>query len=137
MFAIELSMSSGAGSLYMYDFDEGISESLLVLMDGSFTSNNVYFTQTGGNWYASTSSGGTNLDLGSSLDFGFFFGNSGSTFLSYDLTEIVPGDDYQLFSVETGMTVRTHDAAPVPEAGTFLLLGSGLLGLGIFARRFV
>jgi len=64
----------------------------------------------------------------------YFLGGM-TTFTTYDLTVITPGEVYQLsadlFNNDgiSDMIVAVSDAAPVPIPGTVLLLGSGLVGL--------
>jgi len=135
VFTIELTSTGGAGSLYMYDFDEGTVDDLLLLPDGAFSSATISFSTNGTDWFADTTSGGQALNLGNNPDFGFYFLGGMTTFTTYDLTVITPGEVYQLsadlFNNDgiSDMIVAVSDAAPVPIPGTVLLLGSGLVGL--------
>jgi hypothetical protein len=116
----------------MYDW--GNTDSSLEIFSGpGSVAETVYFTQEDSSWYACLS-GGAEIDLGESLDFGFSFGDGTSMYYTYDLTVIDAGEVYQLSPDGNDITIYTSDVAPVPLPASALLLGSGMVGLIAFGR---
>lgn len=134
-FTIEMSpIENPNAGLYIYDFDEGTGDSLLLFTDGIFNSATVFFTLDLGIWYAGLSEDARTLDLGDSREFGFYFGDEVNLYTSYDVTTITPGEVYSLFDSNTRMTARVSDIAPVPLPASLFLLGSGILFLAVSRR---
>lgn len=137
IFTIELTPTTGTGSFYMYD--ESKDDNLFLLSDNVYEGRSVYFSQDKdtGDWYAGVTFDDPDmldLNLGNTKKFGFYFSDGANDYLSYELTEVTPGDDYRLYDSNTGMTVAVHDAAPVPSPASALLLASGIVGLIAFSR---
>lgn len=82
------------------------------------------------------------LNLGNDLEVGFYFDDGAANptpYFTYDV-EVVTGqvgEVYLLSSIngEFAISVLTSDIAPVPIPASFLLLGSGLVGLIGFGKR--
>ena len=127
IFAIELTLTPETGSFYMYDWGNQDTD-LLLFVDGRYNSTTGYFTQDGGDWWASLSLGATTLSLGDTQEFGFYFLDGTTNYFSYDLTATTPGEAYTLYDSNTDMTVAVSDAAPVPIPTSALLFGSGIIG---------
>lgn len=135
-FAIELSFDNNpSNAFYLYDFDEGVSDSLLLFTDGVYNSTSVYFVLDSGAWYAGLSAGAKTLDLGSTRDFGFYFWDGTQAYTSYSLTTLDPGEAYRLADANTGMSVSVSDIAPVPLPGAALLMASGLVAFAAYRRK--
>lgn len=121
MFAINI--NSGAGSLYLYDYGDTSKNMLLLNTKCQFVS--VYFTEDSNGYWAGFYDDLRKINLGSSKEFGFYFGNGN---YSYELV----GPNYKL--INSSMTVLIHDAAPVPLPASALFFGSGVVGLIAFGR---
>lgn len=135
-FAIELTATADSNAgLYLYDFDDGTGDSMLLFTDSLYSSATVYFTEDSGIWYAGLSSGVKTLDLGGSKDIGFYFLKGANPYPSYDVTTVDPGEVYSLFETNTAMTVLVSDIAPVPLPASLFLLGSGILSLVVSRRK--
>lgn len=134
MFAINIDFDTAysLNAFYMYDWGYENND-LEIVTDDGFDKATVFFTHSGNdNWYASLEKGGTELLLGDTLDFGFYFSDGTNNYDSYVLTPPSSGDSYTLSQV--GMTVIVHDAAPVPIPETALLLTSGIFALVAIRR---
>ncbi len=93
----------------------------------------MYFTHKD-TWYAGRTKGAATLNLGSDLEFGFFFKNDEKSIFEYDLQQSTSGDSYILSHGSMNIQVVTSDVAPVPLPASALLLGSGIVGLIAFGR---
>ena len=136
MFTMKVTVGTDAGSFSMFDWGYETDSLEIYSMGEAMGIQSVYFTQDSGNWYASMTQGSTtDLNLGDDLLFGFFFGDGGDTYYTYDLTTIEPGEVYQLTHSSSDILITTSDAAPIPIPASFLLLGSGMVGLIGFGKR--
>ena len=130
---IDLTQSSGSGSLYMYDWGD-INDELFLISDGTYCSVNIYFQQqNNGTWLAGTAPDHLTLNLGDTNEFGFYFQDGSNTYTNYDLQ--ASGAGYLLTENNTKMTVFVDDANPVPIPPAVWLLGSGFLCLALSRRR--
>ena len=132
-FALKITTGLDA-SFFMYDWGE--SDSLeLFSIDKKSGIQSVYFSQNNNTWYAGLSLGAQTLDLGNSLDFGFFFGDGTNSYYTYDLTVIQAGEVYRLNYGSDDVSIYTSDIAPVPIPASALFLCSGMVGLIGFGKR--
>ncbi len=118
-------------SFFMYNLE---NENASMKVFGSEITQTVYFTREKGTWYAGQTKGAATLNLGSSLEFGFFFKNDEESIFEYDLQQSTSGDSYILSHESMNIQVVTSDVAPVPLPASALLLGSGMVGLIAFGR---
>lgn len=125
IFTIDLTVATGEGSLYIYDWGDE-QDSLLLFNDGVYSATSVYFSESGGTWYLGKTAGAQDVELGPTQEFGFYFVVGNDKYTSYDITPIEPGESY---FIERAMLVSVSDAAPVPVPAAVWLLGSGMLGL--------
>lgn len=103
---------------------------------GSSIIQTVHFTKVIDTWYAGRYLGAETLDLGDSLEFGFFFKDGDeNSYFEYDLVVNTPGESYTLSHDDINIEVVTSDVVPVPIPASALLLGSGLVGLIGFGKR--
>lgn len=133
-FAIELSFGSSGDTFGMYDWGDPAT-SLEVVLDGMYERQSVWVWEdtSSGTWYAGLSAGGTDLTLGDSALFGFYFSDGSAFYTEYGITG--QGSSWILEGL-TGFTVSVSDVRPVPLPANAMLLGSGLLGLlGVSRRR--
>lgn len=137
-FYVTFSAPNPDAELYIYDFDEGASDDLLIYDNGYSPFATVYLTLDSGIWYAGLSAGAKTLDLGVSKNIGFYFSDGTNDYPSYLVTTTsFPGEVYQLSDSNTGMTVIVSDIAPasVPLPTTLFLMGSGIIPLVVYRRK--
>ena len=135
-FAVKLTVGTPPSAFSMYDWKD--TDSLQIFgPSATFDADTVYFTLDSGTWYASLTKGAiTDLNLGTSLEFGFFFSDGSATsHFSYDVQVDDPGEQYVLSHTDFGTIAITSDIAPVPIPASALLFGSGMVGLIGFGKR--
>jgi len=134
-FVAEFTFGANPGSFSMYDWGE--SDSLEIFSLGEpYGMKSVSFTQVGSTWFASIE-GGTAppLDLGDSLEFGFFFGDTtNEKYYSYNMETLILNEYYELSHESSSIIIGTSDIQPVPIPASALLLSSGIVGLIAFGR---
>jgi hypothetical protein len=131
-FFVELANPLGRDSysFFMYNSE---NENASMEVFGPQITQTVYFTHKD-TWYAGQTKGAATLNLGSDLEFGFFFKNDEKSIFEYDLQQSTSGDSYILSHGSMNIQVVTSDVAPVPLPASALLLGSGMVGLIAFGR---
>jgi hypothetical protein len=136
-FFVELANPLGRDSysFFMYNSE---NENASMEVFGPEITQTVYFThiikEEEETWYAGRTKGAATLNLGSDLEFGFFFKNDEKSIFEYDLRQSTSGDSYILSHGSMNIQVVTSDVAPVPLPASALLLGSGMVGLIAFGR---
>jgi hypothetical protein len=136
-FFVELANPLGRDSysFFMYNLE---NENASIEVFGPEITQTVYFThiikEEEKIWYAGRTKGAATLNLGSELEFGFFFKNDEKSIFEYDLQQSTSGDSYILSDRSMNIQVVTSDVTPVPLPASALLLGSGMIGLIAFGR---
>lgn len=132
-----------------YTDDFSVATDIASATDGAFWAS---FTTAGGYWYAHAPlSVPASGDIGSSyFGLNLVVNNSGFTFLTIDDTletesgsplvnmygeSTISVNDLTATGSHWDFTSEDPSVVVTPEPGTFLLLGGGLLGLGMYARR--
>lgn len=137
-FFVELANPLGRDSysFFMYNLENENASMEVSSMEvfGPEITQPVYFTHNKDTWYAGRTKGAATLNLGSDLEFGFFFKNDEKSIFEYDLQQSMSGDSYILSQGSMNIQVVTSDVAPVPLPASALLLGSGMIGLIAFGR---
>lgn len=134
-FAIELTsgVENSDYSFGIYDW-QNTGSSLEVVTDGVFDSQSVWVWEDSGTgtWYAGLSDGATDLTLGDSALFGFYFFDGTDTVYEYDMNG---SESNWVLDGLPGFSVSVSDVKPVPLPANVVLLGSGLLCLVAIARK--
>lgn len=134
-----ISLNFLTGSSYdVYLYDYGDTDSSLLVMNKNATGNTVYILQDidNGIWYASYDNiieTGIDLTLGNTAHFGLYF-QDGSPEFTYSYTPYTAGT-YLLSVGSPEPNYLLGDATPIPIPPTAFLLGTGLVGLLVLARR--
>ncbi len=136
LFGVKYNPAGTADSFYLYSDYTGGSLQLLSLDEDFVDWQNIYFSEINGSWWAHLADtfvvgGSQQLNLGTDLQFGFFFDTPGS-FYTYEKQE------KNVYSLQNDtVVVNATDIAPLhaPVPATILLFGSGLLGLVGMKRR--
>lgn len=136
IFAMDLTLGgSKKAAFYMYDYDEGTINSLLLFKDEEFMGTTVDFTKSHGVWCASVD--GNNLVLGATPEFGFYFVDDDVIYDTYywNWKTGTSADVVRLYDPNSQMLVAVHDATRLPLPASALLLASGVVGLIAYRVR--
>lgn len=115
-------------------FNKDTGEELTVFNNSVFlNSKSIHFSSDNGNYLASL--GGNVLNLGSKPHFWLGFDLGAGSIYEYSYSLLTGTDQFQ---VNLGDKVLiSSDASPVPLPASVWLLGSALMGLAGFGRRFM